>query len=70
MLELLREGTAPAVIVLGKVDAILVLGVLVGQELGYPTVPVIEVDLEKLGPIRNGAVVSVDESGAIDLESG
>lgn len=51
MLELLRNGTAPAAVVVGEPDAILVLGVLVAQELGYPTIPFLQVgaaDLAKL----------------------
>lgn len=43
MLELLRNGTAPAAVVIGEPDAILVLGVLVAQELGYPTIPFLQV---------------------------
>ena len=43
MLELLRNGTAPAAVVVGEPDAILVLGVLVAQELGYPTIPFLQV---------------------------
>lgn len=42
MLELLRLGTAPAAIVVGRPDAILSLGVLVAEELGYPTIPCLE----------------------------
>ena len=42
MLELLRNGVAPAGVVMGQTDAILVLGVLVARELGYPTIPVLE----------------------------
>ena len=44
MLELLRNGVSPAGIVLGRPDAILMLGILVARELGYPTVPVVQVD--------------------------
>lgn len=46
MLELLRNGTAPAGVVVGEPDAILVLGVLVAQELGYPTIPFLQVGAE------------------------
>ena len=48
MLELMRERLTPAAILMGEVDAILALGVIVGRELGYPTVPVVEVDPEVL----------------------
>jgi uncharacterized protein len=41
MLELLARGIAPAALLLGEPDAILSLGVVVGREMGYPTIPVI-----------------------------
>ncbi|MBV8410567.1 MAG: DUF126 domain-containing protein, partial [Alphaproteobacteria bacterium] len=40
LLELLREGRAPAAIVLGRVDAIVGLGVLVAREMGWHAIPV------------------------------
>ncbi len=43
MLELLRGDVAPAGIVIARPDAILVLGILVARELGYPTVPMLQV---------------------------
>lgn len=43
MLELLRNRVAPAAIVVGRPDAILVLGLLVAEELGYDTIPVLRV---------------------------
>ncbi len=44
MLELLRNRVAPAGIVTGRPDAILVLGVLVAGELGYNTIPVVQLE--------------------------
>ncbi len=41
MLELLRNRVAPAAIVIGQPDAILILGLLVADELGYETIPVL-----------------------------
>ena len=43
MLELLRNRVAPAAIVVGRTDAILLLGILVAQELGYGTIPVLQI---------------------------
>ena len=43
MLELLRNGVAPAGIVIARPDAILVLGILVARELGHPTIPMLQV---------------------------
>lgn len=45
MLELLREGTSPAAVLMETADAILALGVIVGVELGYAPIPVVEATL-------------------------
>jgi predicted aconitase with swiveling domain len=63
MLELLREGQAPAAILMGKADAILALGVVVGMELGYAGIPVVEVSVADLGEIADGVMVRVDSEG-------
>ncbi len=55
MLELLRNDVAPAAIVLGSTDAILVLGVLVAEELGYPGIPLVDVGGEGFERIRDGS---------------
>jgi len=65
MLELLREGSAPAAILMGKPDAILALGVVVGRELGYATIPVVEVSPSDLASFRDGAVIEVDAEGRV-----
>lgn len=54
MLELLRNDVAPAAIVLGSTDAILVLGVLVAEELGYASIPLIDVGRDGFKRIRYG----------------
>lgn len=46
MLELLRGRVAPAAIVVAEPDAILVLGILVAGELGYPTIPLLRAGVE------------------------
>ncbi len=51
MLELLRNGTAPAGVVVGEADAILVLGLLVAQELDYPTIPFLRVGTERVAAL-------------------
>ena len=66
MLELLREGTAPAAILLGKADAILALGVVVGRELGYDPVPVVELSVVEQRALEDGAEVVVTADGRIE----
>ena len=39
LLELLHGGHAPAAIVLGRMDAIVGLGILVAREMGWATIP-------------------------------
>lgn len=41
LLELIRVGLAPAGIVLGRADAILVVGCLAAREMGWPAPPVL-----------------------------
>lgn len=65
MLELVRQKRAPAAILIGRADAILALGVVVGRELGYRTLPVIEVPPDELAGLRDGEVVHVGSDGRI-----
>ena len=67
MLELLREGRAPAAILMGKADAILALGVVVGTELGYGSIPIIEVPAAALEELPEGAHVSVSQDGSVSI---
>jgi predicted aconitase with swiveling domain len=41
LLELIRSGRAPAAIVLGRPDAILVVACLVAREMGWPAPPIL-----------------------------
>lgn len=68
MLELLREGTAPAAILMGRADAILALGAVVAGELGYATIPIVEVDPEAMATIPEGATVDVRSDGSLTFE--
>ena len=52
MLELLRNDVAPAAIVIGSRDAILVLGFLVAEELGYRSIPLMEIGREGFERLR------------------
>ncbi len=62
LLELMRNGAAPAAILLGEEDAIAVTGAVVGREMGYGNVPMIRCDLEAL---RNGARVWILAGGIV-----
>ena len=65
MLELLREETAPAAILMAKADAILALGAVVGGEIGYAPIPICELSMTELDALSNGEIVEVTEDGTV-----
>jgi predicted aconitase with swiveling domain len=67
MLELLRSNLAPAALILARHDGILALGVLVAREMGYDTIPVLEVSAECAGSLPDGVEASIRPTGAIEL---
>jgi predicted aconitase with swiveling domain len=68
ILELLRNGNAPAALVLGQVDAILTLGVVVAREMGYPTIPVLELSVEEIERLPEGRAVAIALGGVLVTE--
>jgi predicted aconitase with swiveling domain len=64
MLELIATGKAPAALILGGADAILALGVVVGRELGHPTLPVLEAP-EAVARLITGQRAEISEDGTI-----
>lgn len=71
MLELLRNRVAPAAIVVGRTDAILVLGILVAEELGYSTIPVLQVGTPDIARLheKDGARTRVQD-GMLQIVGG
>ncbi len=67
ILELLRNGNAPAALILGQVDAILTLGVVVAREMGYPTSPVVELSVEDIDGLPEGEVVTIARGGVVGI---
>lgn len=65
MLELIREGCAPAAVVMGKADAILALGVVVAEELGYRGIPIVELSGPSLEQVASAPSVEVRLDGSI-----
>ena len=69
MLELLRNNVAPAAIVVAEPDAILVLGILVAGELGYPTVPLLRVGAGGIGRLTEvGGCHAILRNGRLRVE--
>lgn len=65
MLEMLRNGTAPAAVVMGEADAILALGVVVARELGHAGIPVVELAADAIASLEEGVMARVGEDGTI-----
>ena len=70
MLELLRNDVAPAAVLMGTADAILALGVVVGRELGYRSIPVVEVSMGTLAHLDEGAALRVGADGSVEEGGG
>lgn len=64
LMELVHNGNAPAALVLHEPDAILLLGLIVAREMGWPTPVALRLDRNSFGDF-NGQPVSVDGGGAI-----
>ncbi|NQW00863.1 MAG: DUF126 domain-containing protein [Rhodospirillales bacterium] len=62
LLELLYKKIGPKAILMTEIDAILVLGDLVAGEMGYPTIPILQVAADAL---QNGQAVTIEENGTI-----
>ena len=69
MLELLRNGRAPAAVVLGRIDAILGLGIVVAREMGWPTIPLYRLAAEAQDKIPDGGEIDIRPDGAIRVVS-
>ncbi len=70
MLELLRNDTAPAGLVVGTTDAILTLGIIVAGELGYRTIPVVRLGVDDQAALPASGTARITEAGAIVLVQG
>ena len=66
MLELLAAGLAPAAIVMGRLDAILGLGILVAREMGWDTIPLLVLPAADQAGFSDGERVAIAEDGTIE----
>ena len=64
LLELVRNGNAPAALVLHEPDAILLLGLIVAKEMGRRTPVAVKVDRALFGRFANRQV-GIDEDGRL-----
>lgn len=64
LLELIRGGNAPAALVMGAPDAILLIGCLVAKEMGWEAPPAFELAAPAQATLPDGAL-SISATGAI-----
>ncbi len=64
LLELLYKNTAPSAILMTEVDAILALGNLVAEEMGYQTIPMLRINAPAL---ESGQFVKISIDGTLEF---
>jgi len=69
LLEAIRNGCAPAAIILGTVDPIIGLGAILGEELYGDRLPVVIVTDFDHCQIKTGDIVSITTQGAISVQA-
>ena len=67
LLEAIKNGTAPAAIIISRVDPIITLGAILGEELIRVTVPVVVVDEPERQRIATGNMVTLDSLGVVTI---
>ncbi len=64
-LEAIRNGTAPAAIVVSRIDPIIGLGAILGEELYARTVPIVLVSAADRATIADGDRVEINRAGRV-----
>ncbi len=68
LLEAIRNGTAPAAIIVARIDPILGLGAILGDELYNRAVPVVLLSEGSQSSLRDGDLVTISADGTLDVE--
>ena len=64
LLELVHAGLAPAAVVLHEPDAILLLGLIVAREMGWPTPIALRLDRDQFAGLH-GSELEISEAGVV-----
>lgn len=65
LLELMYKKNQPAAVILGEADTILGVASLVGREMAFGTVSILQMPLESLA---NGSFVTIEPGGHVAIE--
>lgn len=66
LMELVHNGNAPAAIILHEPDAILLLGLIVAREMGWPTSPALQLDRARHAEF-SGFDVAICNEGTVSV---
>ena len=69
LLELVHAGLAPAAVVLHEPDAILLLGLIVAREMGYPTPIALRLDARQFAALHGQRLI-ISDSGSSRITKG
>ena len=69
LMELVHNGKAPAALVLHEPDAILLLGLIVAKEMGWPTPVAVQLHRDSFADL-DGHPVSIQTDGTVRIEHG
>jgi predicted aconitase with swiveling domain len=64
-LEAIRNGTAPAAVIVSRIDPIIGLGAILGEELYARTIPVVLVSPDDRTTIVDGDLVEINRAGHV-----
>ena len=67
LLELIHAGRAPAALLMDEPDAILLLGIIVAREMGWPTPSAFRLAAERQQALA-GRRLTLSSTGAIEME--
>ncbi len=70
LLEAVRQGKAPAAIVLAETDAILALGAAVAREMYDQAPPVVVVEPDAYQQLQTGQHITISAAGLITIDGG
>jgi len=68
LLELVHAGKAPAALLMDEPDAILLLGIIVAREMGWPAPPAFRLAAERQQALE-GHRILLSREGAIEIDS-
>lgn len=68
LLEAVRQGKAPAAIVLAETDAILALGAAVAREMYGQAPPVVVVEPDVYQQLHTGQTITINDEGVISFQ--